>query len=294
MEKTHKDTLPHCTLLVVMPVGPDDSGADTIESIFAYCTSSVIILAIDDSKDAAIRTFLETVDPRVIRLPSAGFRGIRGALFCSIADAYEYALQHYSFDVLLRIDTDALITGPRPEADAIATLLQDPSIGMLGSYRYSYEGKRRNFNIVAQGMFRETSLLGLSNSTRRKRLNGWIQSAKKYGYERGEHCLGAAIYLRPETLHAMHAAGDLHVREFHDSVISEDHLFSLLTIRHGYKLADFVTGDLPMGIQWRGLPDSPENLLKRGKKIVHSIKFYKDMPQAEIRAYFKKRRPRVH
>jgi hypothetical protein len=277
-----------------MPVGPDDNGADTIESIFAYCTGSVVILAVDDSKDTQTKSFLESVDPRVIRLASAGYSGIRGALFCSLAGAYTYALEHYRFDVLLRIDTDALITGPQPEADALAAFAADPSIGMLGSYRYGYDGAPRDFHIVAQGMFRETSLLGIANPARRQRLNAWIRSARKYGYERGEHCLGAAIYLRPEAVYAMQAAGDLQVREFHDSVISEDHLFSLLTIRHGFTLADFVTGDLPMGIQWRGLPDSPENLLKRGKKIVHSVKFYKNLSQADIRAYFKKRRPKAH
>ena len=280
-----------CKLLVVMPVGPDDSGADTIASIFAYCTESVIIIAIDDSKDASTKKFLETIDPRVIRLPSAGFQGIRGALFCSLAAAYRYAVEHYTFEVLLRIDTDALVVGPVPENDALQLFERQPLTGMLGSYRFGYDGQPRDFKIVAQGMFRETSLLGVRNNLRRKRLNVWIKTASQHSYERGEHCLGAAVYIRPKVIHAMYEADDLTVDEFFDSVISEDHLFSLLTIRHGYKLADFVTGDLPMGVQWRGLPDSPANLLKRGKKIVHSIKFYKDMDQAEIRAYFKKHRP---
>ena len=297
--------LPHCKLLVVMPVGPDDNGKDTIESIFTYCTSSVIILAIDDSKNEATATYLKTVDPRVICLPSGNFRkplrrgphlpsakykGIRGEVFCNLARAYRYAVDHYSFDMLLRIDTDALIIGPHPEDDALEAFHDDPKIGMLGFYRYDDAGSPRDFGIVGQGMFRETSLLGLRNQPRRKRLNYWIKTAKLYGYDLGEHCLGAVVYQNAATIRAFARSGDLFVDEFRDSVISEDHLFSLLTIRHGYKLADFATGSLPMGVQWRGLPDSPENLVKRGKKIIHSIKFYKDMSEQEIRVYFRKLR----
>lgn len=281
----------HCKLLVVMPVGPDNNGADTIESIFAYCTSSVVILAVDDSKSGSTAKFLRTIDRRVVRLPAADFPGIRGGLFCSLADAYHYAALHYTFDVLLRIDTDALITGPRPEDDALQLLQSDPGIGMLGSYRFGYDGTARDFKIVAQGIFRESSLLGLRNNARRKRLRAWIASAQLHGYELGEHCLGAAVYQRPEAIMAMYEHGDLDVTEFHDSVISEDHLFSLLTIRHGYKLADFATGTLPMGMKWRGLPDSPENLLQRQKKIVHSIKFWQDRSESEIRDYFRSKRP---
>jgi hypothetical protein len=46
-----------------------------------------------------------------------------------------------------------------------------------------------------------------------------------------------------------------------------------------------------MGMKWRGLPDSPENLLQRQKKIVHSIKFWQDRSETEIRGYFRSKRP---
>ena len=34
-----------------------------------------------------------------------------------------------------------------------------------------------------------------------------------------------------------------------------------------------------MGLRWQGLPDSPQNLIKRGKKVIHSTKFWKDINQ---------------
>ncbi|OWQ88713.1 hypothetical protein CDN99_14570 [Roseateles aquatilis] len=276
--------------MVVLPVGPDNDGAETIQSLFTYCTSSLIVLAVDDSKLLETRHFLETCDPRVIRLPSAGYPGIRGGLLCSLARAYQYALAHYDFDVLLRIDTDALITGPAPEEDALALFAGKPKAGMLGPYRVGYDGGRRDFGVVADMLRHETGWHGLRRFSRRRRLKAWLSAASALGYEPGEHILGAAIYLRVEALRAMHAAGDLNVDEFHDSGLSEDHIFSLLTVRHGYMLEDFVTGDLPMGVRWRGLPDSPRNLLARGKKIVHSIKFYESMKEPEIRAFFAQER----
>jgi hypothetical protein len=290
-----------CKLLAVLPVGPDNNGADTIDSIFRYCTPSVVIIAIDDSDNPETKKFLETVDKRVVRLPSGNFKRpaskkfqlpsakykhLRGALFCNIAMAYRYAVDNYNFDILLRIDTDALVIGPRPEDEALKIIEEDPQVGMLGLYRYMDSGEARNFSIVREAIIREAAFLGIFKYQRWQRLQYWLRTAKLHGYQWGEHCLGAAVYQNPKTIRRFARAGDLNVTEFSESVLSEDHLFSLLTIRHGYTLADFATGPLPMGVRWRGLPDSPQNLLSRGKKIVHSIKSYADMSEADIRTYF--------
>jgi hypothetical protein len=58
----------------------------------------------------------------------------------------------------------------------------------------------------------------------------------------------------------------------------------------GMELSDFATGSYPMALRWRGLPCSPEELLARGKKVIHSTKFYKDMKEEDIRAFFRKSR----
>lgn len=103
-------------LVVVMPVGPDNSGVDTVESVLHYCTSSVVVLAVDDSRLSTTASQLGSIDPRVLRLESAGFPGIRGGLFVSLARAYQHAVDHYAFQTLLRLDTDALVIGANPEA----------------------------------------------------------------------------------------------------------------------------------------------------------------------------------
>ena len=64
----------------------------------------------------------------------------------------------------------------------------------------------------------------------------------------------------------------------------------LFTKACGYNLGDFATGNYPMGLRHRGLPCSPQELLGRNKKIVHSVRFWRDMDEPTIRAFFAQRR----
>jgi hypothetical protein len=274
-------------LLVVMPIGPENDGTDTIESIFRYGPASVVVLAIDDSRNVETRRLLEMFDKRVVVLPSAGYEGIRGALFCSIANAHKWACENYDFKVLLRIDTDALLIASGSEQDALKLFESCPELGMLGSYRTDCNGDLRDFNVVKRSMHKEYGIRGIGNYARRRILRAWISDAQKNGYQIGEHILGAAAFYNPRFVTAMCEDGYLdNVNVFKESIISEDHLFSLLAFTCGFKLGDYATGNLPMGLRWRGLPDSPESLIKRKKKIVHSVKFWQNMSEAEIRAFF--------
>jgi hypothetical protein len=279
----------HVKLVVVLPVGPDNEGGDTIDSILLYATPDVRIFAIDDSKKSATRRFLETVDERVTVLQPAG-QGMRGGLWTSVANAYAHIFERYAFDTLLRIDTDALVIGFNPEEDARRFFKEHPETGMLGSYKLDCNGERRDFEVVCARLRTEYGIRGLWNMRRRRVLRAWMKRASRFNYEPGEHILGAAVFMSAACIAAMYEGGYLQTDVFKESLISEDQLFSLVTIACGYELSDFATGDLPMGLRWRGLPDSPENLVRRQKKIVHSVKYWQDMNQDAIRQYFAKAR----
>ena len=279
----------HVKLAVVLPVGPDNEGADTIDGIFLYATPDVRIFAIDDSKKSTTRRFLETVDERIIVLQPAA-QGIRGGLWTSLANAYAHIFERYAFDTLLRIDTDALVIGFNPEEDALRYFREHPKTGMLGSYRLDCNGDQRDFGVVSARLRTEYGIRGLRNMRRRRVLRDWMKRASRFNYERGEHILGAAVFMSAACIEAMYEGSYLQTGVFKESLISEDHLFSLITVACGYELSDFATGDLPMGLRLRGLPDSPENLIRRRKKIVHSVKYWQDMNQDDIRQYFAKLR----
>ena len=51
---------------------------------------------------------LRNIDERISVMEAEG-HGIGGGLWTNLARAYKYAVENFEFDVLLRIDTDALI-----------------------------------------------------------------------------------------------------------------------------------------------------------------------------------------
>ncbi|MEK7587094.1 MAG: hypothetical protein AAB453_04465 [Patescibacteria group bacterium] len=276
-------------VVAVLPVGSGNDGIDTIESIFFYLTPSVHIIVIDDSKNHLTAERLRNIDERISVMEAEG-HGIGGGLWTNLARAYKYAVENFEFDVLLRIDTDALIIAKHPENEAIEIFKQDPTIGMLGSYKVDCNGDERSFKISASSLRKESGIRGILNLKRRKLLRDWIKEAKMNNYQVGEHILGGADFQSYSCIKTMSDRGFLDTSLFLDSGISEDFLFSLLTCTSGYRLSDFATGDFPMGLRWQGLPDSPQNLIKRGKKVIHSTKFWKDINQKSIHEFFKQQR----
>ena len=110
-------------LIVVMPVGPGNNigrAIDTIKSIEHYTTDNRSIILLDDSKTDA-GYYISDIFPglKVIKNHISG-SGPKGRLYVGIADVFNYVLEHYKFDILLRIDTDSLIIGPYPEKDAMS------------------------------------------------------------------------------------------------------------------------------------------------------------------------------
>lgn len=277
-------------IVVVVPVGPSTDAVDTIESILFYMDSAHI-LAIDDSKKESARRYLDSVDPeRLTVLDSKSKGGFTGGLWTSMARTYKYAFEHFEFKVLLKMDTDALIIAAGSEDEATKAFEQNPTIGMLGSYKVDCNGDPRDFKPAVDGVMKEYSPRGLVDMKRYMLVRKWVKLAEQHGYHIGDHILGGACFISHACIKAMAEGGFLDTTALVSSAMPEDFIWSLLTVTCGYELGDFATGDLPMGVRWRGLPDSPENLLKRNKKIIHSIRFWKDMNEESIRTFFAEQR----
>lgn len=277
-------------LVVVMPTRHNeiDRAIDTIDSILHYTTDDrLIILLIDSEEDVG----LDKLYPNLMVIKTKPGNGPYGRLYVDIAKVFVYVLDNYEFDAILRLDADGLIIGQNPEKDAISYFKENPSIGLLGSYQKDCNGDIRDFGPVRKMLARETGFVaGLTKPTTKVVLNKLLRDATKNGYELGEHCLGAACFISYSCLRSLQRKGYLSLDCLNKSILGDDHILGLVVKASGYNIGDFATGGYPLGIRWKGLPMSLDELISRGKKIIHSTKSYENFNEFETREYFKKLR----
>jgi hypothetical protein len=272
-------------MVVVVPAGPKDDAADTLRSVLCYADPE-LVLVIDDTHGRGIG--LE--DPRVIVLtPPASPPGPFGGLWVKLAAAYRYAVEHAEFDVLLRLDTDALILGPGIAEAAAGRFERNSGVGALGAYRVGPDGANRDWTPARKMIRAELGLRGMRHPAARHRVRALVAGAR--GYVPGEHALGGAQLLRGDMVRDWYRRGMLDYPELGHSRLGEDHLFGLLTVAAGYRIGDFSGPHDPLSVRWIGLPAAPAELLGAGKLITHSVRSWQDMQEAEIREYFAARRP---
>lgn len=276
-------------LVVVIPIGPNcrpEFVADTIASVDHFSPARRLLL-LDDSGRGTGNTVAASVDAEVLEVSS---NGLAGGLFATLGVGFSAALRQ-PFDVLLRLDTDALVTGSSFATQAAETFQRTPTVATLGSYRLSYSGGNRSFGQVRKKLIRE-AYLGFGDRELAQQLRGLLRHARKNGYKLGESVMGGVALYSHASIAALEAEGLLADPVLSRSTLQEDHLFALCLAALGFTLMDFGTiGDsLPMGVKHRGLPAKPEELVRDGRSLVHSTKFFQDMDEVVIRDEFRKLR----
>jgi hypothetical protein len=285
-------------LVVLIPVGPAEKleyVRDTIESILYFTTPSRKIIVSDNTGQDSCEQLKHLFrDITVLKTPQNYGKGKYGELYINLSMGLEFMHRNYDFDVLLGMDADALIIGPNPEEEAIDFFCHNQEFGIIGSYRIDCNGVQRDFTWPREQLRRETGLFSLLRQPRHLRgvmfLRKIVRKSKKNGYELGEHCMGGAYFASRQCISRLYQHNLLSRREIDWSRLSVDHIFGLFIYAVGLKHGDFSTGRLPMGLRWRGLPCSPEELLVKGKKVTHSTRSYGAMSEAEIRRFFRAQR----
>lgn len=251
--------------------------------------SDVAVVVADNTRAGLDRT--GSRDPpalRYRRFPNDGRSSTLGRLYLNVTTCFAEILDTYDFEVLLRLDDDALIIGPDPDLDAIEHFASHPHVGCLGSYRVTCAGYPRSFAHPARMLRHELYSIAILRHPRRwMALRTIYALARRHGYEDGEHCLGAACFFSRTVLLAMRDKRLLANPALVTSRLGDDHMFGLLVRAAGFDPGDFATGEYPIGIKFRGLPMSPGELVDAGKKIVHSLKDHGGRSQAELREEFR-------
>ena len=280
-------------LVIVIPVGPNVSvayAADTINSIYYNISCSYKIIIIDDSQ-TGIGNKLQQQFPEADLLETPQNNGRLCGLYITLCMAYKHAIDHYKFRLLFKIDTDALIINKNPEAEAFELFKSNPSIGIAGQHPLQYNNLPWDISWPADRLYRDVaSWKIIKNLPLNLVLRKWYLKAIRNGYKRGESVFGGAYFISYTALSALDKEGLLPYQKFKKVFLEEDHLFSLLIKAVGFNLGDLSSGDLPFACAWRGLPASPKELYKQGKKVIHSTRYWKELNEEQIRNYFQTKR----
>ena len=287
-------------LLVVIPIGPTctiEFVLDTISSVMYYVQSDKKIIIVDDSQIPEHEKKIKDLFPDVVILKNRKSHGKLLGLYISLCHAYSYALDHFTFDALLRLDTDALIIGHSPESQIFEFFKSNPNVGLAGRYVKGVASPDDFGNVWMNGG-RELIVAIIKIFTRyyvRHPFIYWkirkiLFKAINQGYELGELVFGGAYAFSYIGLKRLQDNGLLPLKNVLGAELEEDHFFTLLISYVGLDLGDLASGELPFGCTWQGLPASPETLCEKRKKIIHSTRFWKDMNEEEIRSFFRARR----
>ena len=277
-------------IAIVMPAGPRDDVADTLESILRYSDPSRVILVIDDTQGSneSFQRMCRRHSADVVVMPApAGLpAGCFGGLWTKMAAAFGWLLENYQPQLVMRIDTDALLLGEGLEERAERVFASNPLIGLLGSYRIGPDGGQRDFSWPARQIRSTAGFRGRLHPRRRSVVRRYLELARSHGYVDGEHVLGAAYILSNSAIRAIEQNGWLASQWPPSAMIGDDHIVSMLTAAAGYQIEDFGGPADPMALKWVGLPAHPAELLAQGKLVTHSVRSWQHLSEAEIRGIF--------
>ena len=283
-----------CSSLIYVPVGPAtrfEFLLDTLRSIERFADPRHRLLLVDDSAEglgARAKEAMPEIDVLVLREPgSDAVYDVNGGLFTKVTRAIRYATTTYSFQALMRLDTDALMCNPGADTRAIELLSSNPRLGMLGSFRTRCDGHDRAADFPGIG-----KLVRRNESSPDEELASVMRSllseACANGYEYGEHVLAPGSVMSRGACEALSAHPLYGDERFGKAGLCDDHIHSMFIRAVGLESGDFACDDLPLGtwswhIQW-----SPEELVRRGKSVVHSVRGYGDWNEDVVRAEFRR------
>ncbi|MFC5061725.1 glycosyltransferase family 2 protein [Actinomycetospora atypica] len=260
---------------VVVPVGPGPAEFvdDTLASVRDRLGVPHTLVVVNDSPR---RTWPPGVV--VVAAPPRAPGG-QGGLFVKLAAGIRCAVQLGGFDVLLRLDTDALVLRPGVVDAARRRFEADPSLGLLGAVRVGPDGGARSFAPAAAALRAEAGLRGLVHPLLRRRLRS--------GPLDGVHALGGAYLLSAACCSALMESGWLEAPELALSRAGEDHLMGAAVRACGFSLGEFSRPGDPLAVRWIGLPDSPAAVWASGACVTHSVRSWGVLDEAAVRAEFR-------
>jgi len=264
--------------VVLIPTGPGELRwlPDTLDSLRHYAPEATVVILADGANDLP-RATAETQLPGTVFVRSPVLSGGPPRLSPSIAWGYQWCLQHFRFDLLLKMDVDALLTGPglfERFADGVS---QRPRAGMLGTpaMRDGAIPGDTSFGRWVVGSERRWSR-AVRQADAAARASGWL----------GQECHGGIYALTRPALEAMRANGHLDRQPPWWTLVGEDLWFSMGVAGAGFEVVADLPGRPIVSGQSR-VPLPARQALDEGVLAVHSVKQGIDgSSQEDVRATF--------
>ena len=239
------------------------------------------LLVVDDASGERVRSV-----ERDSRVDFAGRwrpRGYPTGLLRLVLESFALIARRYDFEVLLKLDTDALCLRPGLFAEARRRFESHPGAGMAGSYLRGIRDERddHRFGWLVPIMEDEAR-------ADRRFADAW-DAALANGYSPGEHVQGGVYVLSSAALDAMLAAGLLDWRPRLPATLYDDVVISMFVRAVGYELASLEPTVLSAP---NSLPVSLARIAELRPAAVHTVKRGLDgETEAEVRIALTQRRP---
>jgi hypothetical protein len=117
-----------------------------------------------------------------------------------------------------------------------------------------------------------------------------LTRALRNGYKLGHSIFGGGFFLSYDCVARLYRAGVLTDPRLAKLRLQEDHITSVCVYSVGMTVGDFSGDGQPVAESWLGLPASPDELLRKNKKLIHSLHGWRDMTESQLRAHFRERR----
>jgi hypothetical protein len=196
-----------------------------------------------------------------------------------VASGIRAALDNFDFEVLCKIDTDALLTGAGLPARALEAWADDPRGGLLGSVGVRPDGTAEDYGYDAWVL----------RSERRwsRRVRKLHDAARAGGYD-GSKAHGGVYLLSRPAIERIASAGWLDWRPPAWTLLNEDTCVGLVTRASGLRPASFGGPGQPLASISHKLPLPKEEVRAQGRLAVHSVRRgTAGESEEEIRAYFR-------
>lgn len=296
--------LPLCLLIPAGP-GPEEIArvADLLEACIAYSDLPLVAVVINDGNDAGLlaQAGLTRGVPTTVRPNARHGRGEwwTGGLCMAMLEALLWIARHQPCCGVLRLDSDAMVINPFA-GELVRLFKSDPRIGMVGNGDTATGAPPGPGHSLTTMLYwkskrvshdREHGRIIVSLWGWRRRIRRLIHRAQRNGYVLGDWCQGGAYAVSPAFLARLREDPVFaHPGDFLPLDFCEDVLMILIVHALGLR-THYTTGPSRLfASKWKGLYDAPEALARAGHAVIHSVKGYGELGEADIRAIFRARR----